>query len=129
MFHMRVFCTLFTTGKADIGANATNIAGVISIHAHYLCSGITNGGAFHIKLYAAGHFGHIFFLQAGGSTMVTNSCAPAAGINTGLVHLIVSHNLFFRGLKHMEPQRMNHHSNCGLHSNCILICQILCPQS
>jgi len=83
-----VLAAFVGTGLTGVGAKAADFFGFIGAKAHQLGGGVAQGGAFHIQLNAAGHHFDVFFLQAGGSTMVANGGTGEAGINAGFVLVI-----------------------------------------
>lgn len=84
------FCALL----ADIGTHPAEFFRPIASQAHQLGSCIANGGTLHIQLDTACHHLYIFFLQAGRSTVITQSGATQAGIDTLLI-IVVIHKYVF----------------------------------
>jgi hypothetical protein len=60
---------------AYLGTDHSHFFRLRASHTQYLCSGDTNSSTFHIHLYALCHFVHVFFLEAGGGTMITDGGA------------------------------------------------------
>ena len=93
VLHLLVPCTFITTSLADVGTDAAQLLSGLPAYAHHLGSGITDSRTLHIQLDAAGHHLYVFFLQARGSTVVTDSRAIEASVNTAFVLVVIScHN-------------------------------------
>jgi hypothetical protein len=87
-----VFAALVATGFTDISTEGTQLFSMFAAQAHELRGCITDRSAFHIELDALRHHLYVFFLQAGGCTIVANSSTAQAGIDAALV-LIVRHSV------------------------------------
>jgi hypothetical protein len=85
--------TLISASFAYLGTYFTQLRSVLSINTHYLCSSVANRCAFHIQLNAVGHHGHIFFLKAGGSTIITGGGTTETSVYAILISVI--HHLAF----------------------------------
>jgi hypothetical protein len=119
---MLVFATFFTTGSANLCAYAANVHGPVTAHAHKLCRCVTDGSTFHVQLDTACHHLYMLFLQAGGSTMVTNGRTSKTCINTALILVITCHIKFVLSDEYKaQPQRTGRHGATTLVSNHILI--------
>jgi hypothetical protein len=87
MVHMMLFA-FFRTGIADIGAKLANSIGMRAAKAHQVRRRAANSSAFQVEPDAMCHHLHVFFLQAGGSAVVTYGHTIEASFDAGSVSLV-----------------------------------------
>ena len=80
---------LCSTRSTYISTYPANIPCFRAVQTHQLGSSEANSRTFHVKLNTFGHHARMFFQGTGMCTMIANSCATQAGINTGFVSVII----------------------------------------